>query len=67
VRLLPTTNPEEFARLALDLPATQKVAFVTGRFDYIVELACGVHGYPHRQARAPRGGHPGQRGKAKGL
>jgi Lrp/AsnC family leucine-responsive transcriptional regulator len=40
VRLLPTTNPEEFARLALGLPATQKVAFVTGRFDYIVQLAC---------------------------
>jgi len=40
VRLLPTTDPEEFARLAIGLPATQKVAFVTGRFDYIVQLAC---------------------------
>jgi Lrp/AsnC family leucine-responsive transcriptional regulator len=40
VRLLPTTDPETFERLALGLPATQKLAFVTGRFDYIVELAC---------------------------
>ena len=40
VRLLPTTDPEQFERLALGLPATQRIAFVTGRFDYIVELAC---------------------------
>jgi Lrp/AsnC family leucine-responsive transcriptional regulator len=40
VRLMPTTDPEKFERLALRLPATQKVVFVTGRFDYIVELAC---------------------------
>ena len=40
VRLLPTTDPEKFERLALGLPATQRIAFVTGRFDYIVELAC---------------------------
>jgi Lrp/AsnC family leucine-responsive transcriptional regulator len=40
VRLMPTTGPEKFERLALRLPATQRVAFVTGRFDYIVELAC---------------------------
>lgn len=40
VRLMPATDPEKFERLALRLPATQKVVFVTGRFDYIVELAC---------------------------
>ena len=40
VRLMPTTDPEKFERLALRLPATQRVVFVTGRFDYIVELAC---------------------------
>jgi Lrp/AsnC family leucine-responsive transcriptional regulator len=40
VRLLPTTEPEKFERLALGLPATQQVTFVTGRFDHIVELAC---------------------------
>ena len=40
VRLMPTTDPQTFERLALGLPATQQVAFVTGRFDYIVRLAC---------------------------
>ena len=40
VRLLPATDPARFEKLALALPATQRVAFVTGRFDYIVELAC---------------------------
>jgi Lrp/AsnC family leucine-responsive transcriptional regulator len=40
VRLMPTTDPEKFERLAMRLPATQKLVFVTGRFDYIVELAC---------------------------
>jgi Lrp/AsnC family leucine-responsive transcriptional regulator len=40
VRLLPTTDPEKFEQLALGLPATQMIAFVTGRFDYIVQLAC---------------------------
>jgi Lrp/AsnC family leucine-responsive transcriptional regulator len=40
VRLLPTTDPEQFEGLALGLPATQAIAFVTGRFDYIVNLAC---------------------------
>lgn len=40
VRLLPTTDPERFERLALGLAATQKVVFVTGRFDYVVVLTC---------------------------
>jgi Lrp/AsnC family leucine-responsive transcriptional regulator len=40
VRLLPTTDPAKFERLALGLPATQTIAFVTGRFDYLVHLAC---------------------------
>jgi Lrp/AsnC family transcriptional regulator, leucine-responsive regulatory protein len=40
VRLLPTTDPERFERLARGLPATERIAFVTGRFDYLVELAC---------------------------
>ena len=40
VRLAPTTDPATFERLALGLPATQHIAFVTGRFDYIVHLAC---------------------------
>jgi Lrp/AsnC family leucine-responsive transcriptional regulator len=40
VRLLPATDPEQFERLARSLPATQTVAFVTGRFDYLLRLAC---------------------------
>lgn len=40
VRLLPTTDPEQFERVARGLPATQKIDFVTGRFDYLVYLAC---------------------------
>jgi Lrp/AsnC family leucine-responsive transcriptional regulator len=40
VRLLPTTDPQKFEQVALALPATQMLAFVTGRFDYIVQLAC---------------------------
>ncbi|MBE2320811.1 Lrp/AsnC family transcriptional regulator [Solirubrobacter sp. CPCC 204708] len=40
VRLAPTTDPDTFERLARSLPATRSIAFVTGRFDYIVQLAC---------------------------
>ncbi len=40
VRLLPTTHPEKFERVAWGLPATEMVAFVTGRFDYLVRLGC---------------------------
>jgi Lrp/AsnC family leucine-responsive transcriptional regulator len=40
VRLAPTSDPDAFERLAWSLAATRSVAFVTGRFDYIVQLAC---------------------------
>jgi Lrp/AsnC family transcriptional regulator, leucine-responsive regulatory protein len=40
VRLAPTTDPDQFERVVLALPATESVTFVTGRFDYIVQLAC---------------------------
>jgi Lrp/AsnC family leucine-responsive transcriptional regulator len=40
VRLSPTTEPDHFERVVLALPATESVVFVTGRFDYIVRLAC---------------------------
>jgi len=40
VRLAPTTDPDQFERVVLGLPATESVTFVTGRFDYIVRLAC---------------------------
>ncbi len=40
VRLLPTTTSEAFEAFALSLPAVREVAFVTGRFDYYVRVAC---------------------------
>jgi Lrp/AsnC family transcriptional regulator, leucine-responsive regulatory protein len=54
VRLLPTTDPENFERLALGLPATQRIAFVTGRFDYIVEPAGRETHRPRRDVRQLR-------------
>ena len=38
--LLPTTSAETFEAFALALPAVQEIAFVTGRFDYHVRVAC---------------------------
>ena len=40
VRLLPKTAPESFERFVSALPAVQELAFVTGRFDYHVRVAC---------------------------
>jgi Lrp/AsnC family leucine-responsive transcriptional regulator len=40
VRLLPQTSPEQFERYVRDLPAARELAFVTGRFDYHVRVAC---------------------------
>jgi Lrp/AsnC family transcriptional regulator, leucine-responsive regulatory protein len=40
VRLMPKTAPEEFEAFVGGLPAVQELAFVTGRFDYHVRVAC---------------------------
>jgi Lrp/AsnC family leucine-responsive transcriptional regulator len=40
VRLLPSTDPDEFERVALRLPAVREVDFLTGRFDHQLRLAC---------------------------
>jgi Lrp/AsnC family transcriptional regulator, leucine-responsive regulatory protein len=40
VRLLSSTTPEQFERVAFGLPTVQSVAFLTGRFDYQVQVAC---------------------------
>jgi Lrp/AsnC family leucine-responsive transcriptional regulator len=40
VRLGSTTDPDEFERTVIKLPAVREVAFVTGRFDYHVRVAC---------------------------
>lgn len=39
-RLLPSAVPEAFERVCASLPAVQGLAFVTGRFDYHVRVAC---------------------------
>jgi Lrp/AsnC family leucine-responsive transcriptional regulator len=40
VRLLPTTEPEKFEAFCRALAAVRELAFVTGRFDYHVRVAC---------------------------
>ncbi|HET8814298.1 MAG TPA: Lrp/AsnC family transcriptional regulator [Solirubrobacterales bacterium] len=40
VRLLPSTDPEGFERLAAKLPAVRELVFLTGRFDYQLRVAC---------------------------
>jgi Lrp/AsnC family leucine-responsive transcriptional regulator len=40
VRLLPSTDPDQFERLVAKLPAVTELAFLTGRFDYQLRVAC---------------------------
>lgn len=40
VRLMPKTAPERFEAYVAELPAVQEMAFVTGRFDYQLRVAC---------------------------
>ncbi|MCW3000815.1 MAG: hypothetical protein JWQ20_113 [Conexibacter sp.] len=40
VRLMPQTSPDTFETFVGSLAAVQEVAFVTGRFDYHVRVAC---------------------------
>jgi Lrp/AsnC family transcriptional regulator, leucine-responsive regulatory protein len=40
VRLMPKTLPEKFEEFCGSLPAVRELAFVTGRFDYHVRVAC---------------------------
>jgi Lrp/AsnC family transcriptional regulator, leucine-responsive regulatory protein len=40
VRMLPSAEPEAFERTIHSLPAAREYAFVTGRFDYQVRVAC---------------------------
>lgn len=40
VRLMPTTEPDEFERRVAELPAVRELDFLTGRFDYQLRLAC---------------------------
>lgn len=40
VRLLSTTDPDRFERRVAELPAVRELAFLTGRFDYQLRVAC---------------------------
>jgi Lrp/AsnC family leucine-responsive transcriptional regulator len=40
VRLLPKTDPEKFESFVQTLPAVRELVFVTGRFDYLIRVAC---------------------------
>jgi Lrp/AsnC family leucine-responsive transcriptional regulator len=40
VRLAPSADPEPFESFVRTLDAVQEFAFVTGRFDYLIRLAC---------------------------
>ena len=40
IRLLPATDPEEFERRVSRLGSVREVAFLTGRFDYQLRVAC---------------------------
>lgn len=40
IRLLPSTDPEAFERKVAKLPAVRELAFLTGRFDYQLRVAC---------------------------
>ncbi len=54
VRLLPTTTSSMFESFVLKLPAVQDIAFVTGRFDYQVRVACRSTEDLDRSVRAIR-------------
>jgi len=40
VRLLPSTDPTGFENKVSSLPAVREMAFLTGRFDYQLRVAC---------------------------
>ena len=40
IRLLPSTDPEEFERRVSQLDSVRELTFLTGRFDYQMRVAC---------------------------
>jgi Lrp/AsnC family leucine-responsive transcriptional regulator len=40
IRLLPSTDPEDFERRVSELDSVREMAFLTGRFDYQLRVAC---------------------------
>ena len=57
VRLSATTPPERFEQGVLALDAVREVAFVTGRFDYQLRVACRDADDLDRTVRALRAEH----------
>jgi Lrp/AsnC family transcriptional regulator, leucine-responsive regulatory protein len=55
VALLPTALSEKFEKNVLAIPAVQEIAFVTGRFDYHVRVACRSADDLDHTVRAIRG------------
>jgi Lrp/AsnC family leucine-responsive transcriptional regulator len=54
VRLLPSTVPEDFEELVAALSSVREMAFLTGRFDYQLRLACKDPDELDRTVRAIR-------------
>lgn len=57
VRVLSSADPADFERTVGDLPAVEEMAFVTGRFDYQLELACADSEELDRTVSSIRGAH----------
>lgn len=53
-RLSSATAPDQFEQIALRLPTVQEVSFVTGRFDYLIRVACDDADDLDRTVRALR-------------
>jgi Lrp/AsnC family leucine-responsive transcriptional regulator len=56
IRILPATDPEGFERHVARLGSVREVAFLTGRFDYQVRVACRDADDLDRTVRAIRQG-----------
>ncbi|MFN8215923.1 MAG: Lrp/AsnC family transcriptional regulator [Solirubrobacterales bacterium] len=54
VRLSPSTDPESFERFVGELGSVREFAFVTGRFDYQLRVACHDADELNRTVRAVR-------------
>lgn len=54
IRLLPATDPEEFERRVSRLASVREMAFLTGRFDYQLLVACRAADDLNQTVRAIR-------------
>jgi Lrp/AsnC family leucine-responsive transcriptional regulator len=54
LRLLPTTDPDQFESVVRQMPQICEISFVTGRFDYQLRVACADADDLDRALRAIR-------------